>query len=172
MNRLEVAHDAPIMSNMPNVTLAAKRLQQTLTGLGWDPQLDEASLGFCVDMGAPHVPIASIYAAISPEAEQLVIYFNFGMAARPDYRDECARLIIRANWGLTIGNFEMDYEDGQLRFKSSLDFTGGELTEQMIRNAILPAMNAVDVYAPAIANVILRGQTAIEALARMNSNEP
>lgn len=172
MNRLEVAHDAPIMSNMPNVMLAAKRLEETLAGLGWDPQLDEASLGFCVDMGAPHVPIASVYAAISPEAEQLVIYFNFGMAAPPNYRDECARLITRANWGLTIGNFEMDYEDGQLRFKSSLDFSGGELTGQMIRNAILPAMNAVDAYAQAIANVILRGQTATEALVQIETNKP
>ena len=164
--------DPPIVSNMSNVTLAARRLQETLAGLGWDPQLDEASLGFCVDMGAPHLPIASVYAAISAEAEQLVIYFNFGMTASPERRDECARLLTRANWGLTIGNFEMDYEDGQLRFKSSLDFSESELTEQMIRNAILPAMNAVDVYAQAIANVILRGQTAAEAVGQIDSNKP
>lgn len=171
MNRLELGHDAPNMTKMSNVTLAARRVQETLKGLGWDPQLDEASLGFCVDLGPPHVPIASVYAAISTDAEQLVIYFNFGLVAPPDYRDECARLITRANWGLTIGNFEMDYEDGQLRFKSSLDFSGAELTEQMIRNAILPAMNAVDVYAAAIANVVLRGQTAAEALAQIDSNK-
>jgi len=149
---------------MSNITLAAKNLQNVLIALGWEPQLDERTMGFIVDLGPPHLPLASIFAAISIGGDQLVIYFNFGIAAPAERRDEAARFIARANWGLMVGNFEMDYDDGQVRFKSSLDFTDAELTETLIRNAIRPAMQAVETYADALVEVIARGKSAADAI--------
>jgi len=149
---------------MSNITLAAKNLQNVLVALGWEPQLDERSMGFFMDLGPPHVPVASAYAAISIDGEQFVIYFNFGIEAPEESRDEVVRFIARANWGLMIGNFEMDFDDGQVRFKSSLDFSDAELTETLIRNAIRPAMQAVETYAEAIVDVIARGKSAADAI--------
>ena len=83
---------------MSTITATAQNLQQVLTALGWKPELDKQSLGFFVDLGAPHVPLANIYAAISVTGEQFVIYFNFGVRAAPERRDAVARLITRANW--------------------------------------------------------------------------
>jgi hypothetical protein len=89
-----------------------------------------------------------------------VIYFNFGLETPTERRDEVARFVTRANWGLTAGNFELDYDDGQLRFRSSFAFTGMELTEPMILNSIRDAMNVVEIYADAAVNVIARGKSA------------
>jgi hypothetical protein len=144
---------------MSNNTATAHNLQRVLTALGWQPQADAQSLGFRVDLGAPHIPLANIYAAISVTGEQFVIYFNFGVSATPERRDAVARFITRLNWGLMIGNFELDYDDGQVRFKSSVDFSRTELSETMIRNAILPAMNAVETYAGQLV-AIMTGTTA------------
>jgi hypothetical protein len=147
---------------MSNITATAQNLQRVLTALGWQPQADSQSLGFLVDLGAPHVPLANIYAAISVTAEQFVIYFNFGVSAVPERRDAVARFIARANWGLLIGNFELDYDDGQVRFKSSIDFSGTELSETMIRNAILPAMTAFETYANQLVAIMTGAATAAQ----------
>jgi hypothetical protein len=63
-----------------------------------------------------------------------------------------------------IGNFEMDYSDGHVRFKSSVNFRGVELSETLIRNTILSAMNAVERYADALIEVLARGKDAEQAL--------
>ena len=149
---------------------ANKTLKRVLEEIGWEPRPVDGVTGFVVDFGPPHTPIASGLAAISPE-DQFVFYLNFGFVAAPERRDECARLIARANWGLMIGNFEMDYEDGQVRFKSSVPFAGIDLSEPLIRNAILAAMTAVEAYAEAVEDVILRGETATAALAGVNVDD-
>ena len=160
----------PADSTSSNIEQAADTLRRVLDGIGWAPEPADGITGFIVDFGPPHSPVANALAAISSE-EQFVFYLNFGYVAPPERRDELARFIVRANWGLTIGNFEMDDDDGQVRFKSSVNFSGLKLTEELIRNAILPAMTAVETYADAVADVLLRGKTAKAAIASVDTNE-
>lgn len=154
-------------SASPNIERALETLRNVLDELNWEPKRAEGVAGFEVDFGPPYVPVANALAAISGQ-EQFVFYLNFGFMAGPERRDMCAQFIARANWGLTVGNFEMDYSDGQLRFKSSLAFSGAELTETLIKNAIRAAMNAVEVYADALAGMVMRGETAAAAWARVD----
>jgi hypothetical protein len=128
-------------------------LGETLVTLGWDPE-QYTAWTFAVDFGPPHVPIADAVAAVVPDEQQFVLYINVGVAAPPEQRDEVARFIARANWGLTIGNFELDYDDGHVRFKSSIAFGEDGLSAVAIRNAIYWAMNAVEAYAEALVDVI------------------
>ncbi len=39
----------------------------------------------------------------------------------PSMRSAIAEYIARANFGLVVGNFELDFGDGELRFRTSLD---------------------------------------------------
>jgi hypothetical protein len=139
---------------------ALNTLREALTLLEWEPEPLKDARGFSVDFGPPHLPIANALAAIAAPVEHFVIYFNFGLETPTERRDEVARFVTRANWGLTAGNFELDYDDGQLRFRSSFAFTGMELTEPMILNSIRDAMNVVEIYADAAVNVIARGKSA------------
>ncbi len=137
---------------------------KVLTEIGWDPQPEQGATGFFIDFGPPHIPISDAFAAIAPDSEQFVIYINFGPSVPPERLDEIARFLIRANWGLMIGNFEMDYSDGHVRFKSSVNFRGTDLSEALIRNAILSAMNAVEHYADGLMEVLSGRKDATEAL--------
>jgi hypothetical protein len=128
-------------------------LRQTLIELGWDPEQRSEST-FYIDFGPPHMPVADAIAAVTADFQQFVLYINLGVATPPQRRDEVARFITRANWGLTIGTFELDYEDGHTRFKSSVAFDGQELLPEAIRSAIYWAMNAVETYAGALVEVI------------------
>src|SRR6476660_7203299 len=132
---------------------AVQTLEQVLTEIGWEPEPNDES-SFYVDFGPPHMPVADALAAVVVDSQQFIFYINAGLAVLPERYDEVARFITRANWGLSIGNFEMDYDDGHVRFKSSVDFRGLELSEALIRNTIVPAMHAVETYGMPLIDVI------------------
>jgi hypothetical protein len=121
-------------------------LGKVLTELNLQPAVSDDQTNFFVDFGGSHLPVADALAAIVVESQRFVFYLNLGLAALPEQRDTIARFITRANWGLTIGNFEMDYQDGHIRFKTSVDFEDSELNEALIRNSILSAMTAMEAY--------------------------
>jgi len=45
-------------------------------------------------------------------------------AVQPKQQPDAAELINRVNFGLRIGNFEMDVEDGVLQYRTSIDIEG------------------------------------------------
>ena len=69
----------------------------------------------------------------------------------------------RLNYRMQVGNFEMDMEDGEFRFRTSIDIEGGTLTTAMIRNLIQVGMVMMDRAYPYIMGIIYGGITATEA---------
>jgi len=145
-------------------------LRKVLAEIGWGAEPDEENTSFYVDFGPPHVPVSDAMAVVAADTERFLFYVQFGATAPPERRDEIARFITRANWGLSIGNFEMDYEDGDMRFKSSVSFQDVELSETLIRNAILSAMNAVEAYADALIAVVTGEKDAEQAIEEAESH--
>ena len=47
-----------------------------------------------------------------------------------------AEFLTRANYGIMIGNFEMDFNDGEVRYKGALEYADGDVTIMMIDNLI------------------------------------
>ncbi|HZE79591.1 MAG TPA: YbjN domain-containing protein [Candidatus Polarisedimenticolia bacterium] len=155
----------------PGAVKALEALRKVLTEIGWDSEPDEKNASFYVNFGPPHVPVSDAMATITVETERFLFYVNFGPLAPPERRDEVARFITLANWGLSVGNFEMDYEDGFVRFKSSVGFNNTDLPEALIRNAILAAMNAIEIYAEPLIDVLGRGKSAQEAFTEAKANQ-
>ncbi|HEX4603290.1 MAG TPA: YbjN domain-containing protein [Candidatus Angelobacter sp.] len=146
-----------------NAKEAFETLRKVLTEIEWANDADEENASFYIDFGAPHSPVSDAVVAIAMEAEQFLFYVNIGPMAPVERRDEVARFISRVNWGLSIGNFEMDDEYGFVRFRSSVAFANAKLTEPLIRNAILAAMEIVEVYAEPVIDVLARGKSVQEA---------
>lgn len=147
------------------ISRAIESVQEVLTQIGWNPRKDDETGGFIVNFDPPYVPVAYAYAAVSADLEVFVFYLNFGVAVAEDRRDETAHLVTLVNSDLMVGNFEIDFEDGLVRFRSSVPFQGTELSEALVRNVILSAMNAVERYAEKIIDVIARGKSAQQAFA-------
>ena len=76
-------------------------------------------------------------------------------------RDRVSEVITRANWGLKVGKFEMDYTDGEVRFQAStfFDETIGEKTFCQMMAATL---GTVDRYFPAILRVLYNEEMSAE----------
>ena len=75
------------------------------------------------------------YAQAREEQQQFVFYSVCPMAM-PDFkRAAVAEFVTRANYGMIIGNFELDYNDGEVRYKTSLDVEGTALNSALVRQA-------------------------------------
>ena len=97
------------------------------------------------------------------ESEILLMYGLLDGHAPADKMAEAAEFITRANFALLVGNFEMDYADGEIRFKVSVDFEGGTLTPIMIRNMISYCAITVNRYYGSLMGVLFGNLDPAEA---------
>ena len=128
-------------------------LRRVLEELEWEPEPDETVSGFHIDFGPPHFPVATAFAAILEDAQEFVFYVNFGVKVEPADRGPLEYEMTRINWGLTIGSFQLNNDNGHLRFKSSVAYGGAGLSEHLICNAIERAMTAVEVHGAELINM-------------------
>lgn len=56
------------------------------------------------------------------EAQRQALFYSVAPLKVPaDRRGAVAEFITRANYGMILGNFELDFEDGEVRYKTSVD---------------------------------------------------
>lgn len=105
---------------------------------------------------------------VSGDGELLSVYSLCPHRVPIDKRQGAAEVITRANYGLPVGNFEMDYEDGEIRFKVSIPVAPDqELTDELLRWAIGLNVTTHDRYLPAIEGVLFQDEQPSDAVARV-----
>ncbi|MEL7357739.1 MAG: hypothetical protein AAFN40_14365 [Cyanobacteria bacterium J06560_6] len=78
-----------------------------------------------------------------------------------------AQFITRANYGLILGNFELDYTDSEIRYKTSLDVESDRLTPALTKNLISTNVTTMDQYLPGLL-AFLEQQTPPEQVIKQN----
>ncbi len=149
---------------------AFETLGQYLKDIEWYPQQLKDRTAYRVLFSGKNGQL-TCFAQILVDLEQLLFYAVAPVKVPEELRVAAAEFITRANYGLRIGNMEMDFRDGEVRYKSSLDFEGEELTPQLIKLTILPAVQTLDRYLPGLMSVIYGGKTPAEAVAEVEESE-
>jgi hypothetical protein len=86
-------------------------------------------------------------------------------------RHVCAELLTRINYGLAVGCFEMDHEQGRIHFKTTVPYDK-ELPQLEVLDMLLGLnLSAMDRYLPAIMSVIYAGTTPEKALMEIERQE-
>lgn len=75
--------------------------------------------------------------------------------------------ITRATMDLSVGNFELNLDDGTLGYKTSIDVTGTELTPELVRGLIENAITAADIHLIGIMLVAFGSMRPLDALDRI-----
>lgn len=122
-------------------------------------------LGFRGDNGS-----FDCFAKVVDERHRFLFYSVMESNVPPEKRVAVAEFITRANYGLAIGNFEMDYGDGEIRYKTSVDVEGGELTVEMVKTLVYTNLLMMDRYFPGIKSCVWGDATPEEAIARIESS--
>ena len=89
-----------------------------------------------------------------------------GLKANETVRKEVAKYLTIANYGIPIGNFELDLSDGEVRFKVAVDCTDGALSDAVIQDGISAILNNYEKYGTQLLRVML-GMEKAEAAAEL-----
>ena len=107
---------------------------------------------------------AQCYYQVFPQRNQFLFYIIPAIRSLQETMMPVAEYFTWINSGMRIGNFELDMRDGTIRCKSSFDFSGLPLRQELIENAAQRAIEAYDRYIKGAANVIVGAETPLEAL--------
>lgn len=149
-------------SNKPDLLKTVRQVLEK-ADLTTEPILEGEGYVVRFSDGPPVRGIALVYEADS----RFVFYLEFLKPVPKKERPRVAEYVTRANFGLTIGNFEMDYDSGLVRYKCSLDYAGAELSEALARNVVLDAMDAIEFYTEGLLSVAQAKQKPLEAIEKV-----
>jgi hypothetical protein len=144
---------------------AFRNLASYLKDKGWQVDEIESGSAFKSSKDGELCPLI-YYFQIKPDLEQFLFYIVPHINLLEQMIPPAMEYVCRANVGLRIGNFELDVRDGQITFKSSVNYKGLELSAQLIDNTIQPALTAFDEFFPGLANVIAGIETPASAIAK------
>jgi hypothetical protein len=130
---------------------------------GWDYHLDAERYlihaSYEGEMGSWEV-----VALVRPDDNFVLLYSRYPQAVPQERRLVMAELIARANFDLPIGNFELNMDTGELRYKTSLEIEPSVFDVATAYNLLLANLSMMDLHWPAI-EAVVDGQDAQAALA-------
>lgn len=109
------------------------------------------------------------YATINESTHTCCFYSISPVDTSPDSYGTIAEFITRANSGMIIGNFELDYADGTLSYKTSLDVQEAQLTHALLRNLIYTNVLTMDQYLPGIQALLQQNVSPTAAIQAIES---
>ncbi len=103
----------------------------------------------------------------------LGVFVRIPLVAPEARRGEMADAINRANYGLSLGCFEMNPSDGTIGFRIVMPLEDGSLTRDQFRHLFYSAMASADDYTRAFARLLFGDDmSAAEVIAEIEMNTP
>jgi hypothetical protein len=130
---------------------------------GWSPELLNDGRTFSVLFAGTNSEIY-VYVWLPDTIDVVVAYAACPFDIPADTIEAAKEFVARVNYGRMVGCMELSVEDGDVRFRSSLDFRGIELTQPLFRNVLLPAAYGMDHYIPALRRLVVEQKSALEVL--------
>lgn len=101
-----------------------------------------------------------VHVWVREDASQVLVHSLFPTQVPAERCTEMALFTTRANFGLSIGNFELDLDAGELRYKTSIDFGGDPVSDAMLRPVFVANISTMGRYLPGIQAVLVGADAA------------
>ncbi len=111
----------------------------------------------------------SCFAKAEEDKEMMLFYSYCPVKVPENKRPLVGDFLTRANYGLLVGNFEMDYNDGEVRYKTSIDIEGDKLSVALVKRLVYDNLAVMDRYLPGVLSVIYGGASPTEAIAQVEN---
>ena len=149
-------------------------------------EMFETVVDFFKQLGWPTTPVGSqpilrigdyagehgrftCFAQVVEEQQQFVFYSLCPIVVPEGKRTAMGEFVNRANYGLILGNFEMDYQDGEVRYKTSATTDGAPLNATLLGQLVQVNVLTLDKYLPGIMNVIYGQTTPADAVVQIEN---
>ncbi len=111
-----------------------------------------------------------VLVAVLEEKRRAVFHSKVPVRVPSEQRAVVAEYLCRANQGLMLGNFELDFESGSVSYKTSIDVDGGELTTDMVKTLLHVNLSTSDRYATGLIRVLYGDLTPTQAIAELEGH--
>ena len=163
------------MSDLIYSEAIANAISDYLKENGWHFSFDDDLGVFHFNWNITKSRIRKLKYIIDVRPDDFTTYARPEFSADEEDTEMMGRLsecINRINYGLRTGNFELDYRDGELRFKYFADCPGGSLpTPEIIENSIHLTAAMYRRYAPALMDVIFANANPREAVSKCEPDD-
>ena len=110
-----------------------------------------------------------IFAHAHDEQNRILIYVRpRGLDIPAERMLAVAEFLTRANYGLPLGNFEMDLQDGEINFKNSIEIVDCQVSVALVRPMVIGAVETVNRYLPGLQQVVA-GTAPAQAIAAVEA---
>lgn len=82
------------------------------------------------------------------------VFFIPNSKAEENSKAIVAEYLHRVNYGLWNGNFEMDYDDGEVRYKIYRNMYNDELSDEVIENSLMTGASMINRYGKGLIKVM------------------
>ena len=118
------------------------------------------------------------YAQAHEDQDRYVFYSVIPVTAPEGRRAAVSELLTRVNYGMLIGNFELDMDDGEIRYKTSIDMEGlvplsaedRSVSKLLWKSLVYANVLVSDQYLPVIKSVIEGHAEPAEALEQIEDS--
>jgi hypothetical protein len=141
-----------------------------LTSDQWYPQPLEGLRGFRCNYNG-HNGYYRVTAFIADSSEILLCYAYAGFYVPGARLAAAAEYLTRANYNLLLGNFELDYRDGEVRCKASISFVDEALTAGLISQVMYVPSRHMDNYIPGLLAVVYGQADPAAEIARIEGGD-
>ncbi len=120
-------------------------------GVSFDRREDEQVL----DMAYKGLNGEWLCSAFAREEEDRCGFYSILLIETPEDQNlAVSEFLTRANYNLPVGNFEFDMDNGEIRFKTSINLGGAGLSAELFDQLVTANVAVVDQYLPGLARVI------------------
>jgi hypothetical protein len=145
-------------------TALLRELKRVFVENGWPFSEVRGAQVLVSDLSGP-LGTWKFYAQVVDEQDLILLYSVCPLRVPADRRSEVSQFLTGANYGLAGGNFELDFEDGEIRYKTALHLQGDGLDRTIVKRLVRSNGMAMETYLPGIGAVIT-GTAALPALER------
>ncbi len=138
--------------------------------------LDERGIGYWTNEDQAvrldlrgQMAVYRITAGVEPETDLFQVVGRSPVLVPEGCRTAAAETIARANYGLRLGKFELDLDDGEVRFQVSQILVDDAVGQAVIDRMIGITVNMLETYLPALLSVIYANESPKEAIARVEA---
>ena len=107
---------------------------------------------------------------VKESEERLIVYIDSPIKISDNKRSKVAEFLMRVNYNLVIGNFEIDFRDGEVRYRASVDVEGSHISKEMVKTLVFVSAATADRFFPGMMAVMYANKDPLQAYEEIKAN--
>ncbi len=111
-----------------------------------------------------------VYVSCSNTMEYLMVYTLCSINIPAEKREAAMEFITRANFGMRVGCFEMNCDNGEIRFRTSISSKDSEIPQKVLHRKFYTSIGTLDGYYTGLMKVVFGNADPHEVINEIEGN--